>query len=59
MSKASCGALNSPLNHTLDCNHIDEDTFNVLLEKVLFESKKNSSFLNHLYKSEYKGSKFN
>lgn len=58
ISKASCGELRSKLYRTLDRKHIDEKTFDVLLEKVLLESKKISAFINYLAKSEYRGSKF-
>lgn len=58
ISKASCGELRSQLYRTLDRKHIDEKTFDVLLEKVLLESKKISAFINYLAKSEYRGSKF-
>ncbi len=58
ISKVSCGELRSQLYRTLDRNHIDKKTFDELLEKVLLGSKKISSFINYLSKSEYKGSKF-
>ena len=59
IAKASCGELRSQLYRTLDRKHIDEVTFGLLLEKILLESKKISSFMNYLSKSEYKGSKYN
>ncbi len=58
IAKASCGELRSQLYRTLDRKYIDKKTFDELMEKVLLESKKISSFMNYLSKSEYKGSKF-
>ncbi len=59
IAKASCGELRSQLYRVLDRNHIDKASFEVLYEMVLLESKKISSFINYLSRSEYKGSKFN
>lgn len=59
IAKASCGELRSQLYRVLDRNHIDNASFEVLYEMVLLESKKISSFMNYLSRSEYKGSKFN
>ena len=59
IAKASCGELRSQLYRVLDRNHIDEDSFELLAEMVLLESKKISAFINYLSRSEYKGSKFN
>lgn len=58
IAKASCGELRSQLYRTFDRNHIDKATFDTQLEKVLLESKKISSFMNYLSKSEFKGSKY-
>ena len=59
IAKASCGELRSQLYIVLDRNHIDKASFEALYEMVLLESKKISSFINYLSRSEYKGSKFN
>ncbi|MEZ4971110.1 MAG: four helix bundle protein [Flavobacteriaceae bacterium] len=58
IAKASCGELRSQLYRVLDRNHIDKASFEVLYEMVVLESKKISSFINYLSRSEYKGSKF-
>ena len=59
IAKAFCGELRSQLYRVHDRNHIDNASFEVLYEMVLLESKKISSFINYLSRSEYKGSKFN
>ena len=59
IAKASCGELRSQLYRTLDRNYIDKPTFDIQIEKVLLESKKISSFMSYLIKSEFKGSKYN
>ncbi len=58
IAKASCGELRSQLYRVLDRKHIDKATFDKQLEMLVLESKKISSFMNYLKKSEYKGSKF-
>lgn len=59
IAKASCGELRSQYYRALDRKHIDQETFDIQIQKVLLESKKISSFMNYLIKSEFKGSKFN
>lgn len=58
IAKASCGELRSQLYRCLDRKYIDKTTFDIQMEMLLLESKKISSFINYLKKSEYKGSKF-
>lgn len=59
IAKASCGELRSQLYRTLDRDYIDKPTFDIQIGKVLLESKKISSFMSYLIKSEFKGSKYN
>ena len=58
IAKASCGELRSQLYRVLDRKYIDKATFDKQFEMLVLESKKISSFMNYLKKSEYKGSKF-
>ena len=58
IAKASCGELRSQLYRTLDRKFIDQSTFDTLKRKVLLESKKISSFITYLIKSDLKGSKY-
>ena len=59
IAKASCGELRSQLYRALDRRHIDQATFDIQFEKVVLESKQIGSFMNYLYKSDFKGSKYN
>ncbi|MFD0796729.1 four helix bundle protein [Maribacter chungangensis] len=58
ISKGSCGELRSQFYRALDRGYIDKSTFNAQIKILQLESKKISSFMHYLKKSEYKGSKF-
>ena len=58
IAKASCGELRSQLYRTLDRKHIDKESFEMKLQKVLLESRKISSLMNYLTESGFKGSKY-
>ena len=58
ISKASCGELRSQFYRALDRKHIDQPTFDTIIEKFTLESKKISVFMNYLSNSDYKGSKY-
>lgn len=58
ISKASCGETRSQLYRCLDRKHIDDQTFKMIYDKTILNSKKIKSFMNYLKNSERKGSKF-
>lgn len=58
IAKTSCGELRSQLYRTLDRKFIEQSTFETLKSKVLLESKKISSLITYLTKSDLKGSKY-
>lgn len=58
ISKGSCGETRSQLYRVLDRKYISLDKFEVIKEKTIVLSKKISSFMTYLSKSDYKGSKY-
>jgi len=58
IAKSSCGELRSQLYRCFDRKHINQKVFDDQKQKVLLESRKISSFMSYLAKSEYKGSKY-
>ena len=59
ISKGSCGECRSQSYRAFDYDYIDEDTLNDLILKTTQLSKRISSFIAYLKKSEFKGSKYN
>ncbi len=57
ISKASCGETRSQLYRVFDRKYIVIDKFEITKEKTIVLSKKISSFMTYLSKSDYKGSK--
>ncbi len=58
IAKASCGETRSQLYPCLDRNHIDEQTFKIILDKTELNSRKIKSFMIYLKNSDRKGSKY-
>lgn len=58
IAKASCGETRSQLYRCLDRNHIDEQTFKIILDKTELNSRKIKSFMIYLKNSYIKGSKY-
>ncbi len=58
ISKGSCGETRSQLYRVLDRKYISIDKFEITKEKTIVLSKKISSFMTYLSKSDYKGSKY-
>ena len=59
IAKGSAGEIRSQLYRALDRQHITQEKFNLLQEKVLLLSRKLSKLITYLKNSEYKGFKFN
>lgn len=58
IAKGSCGETRSQTYRLLDKKYISQDEFEKLIEKAHILSKKISSFINYLNKSNYSGTKF-
>jgi four helix bundle protein len=58
VSKGSCGECRSQSYRAFDYHYINQDILDDLIAKTTQLSKKISSLISYLKKSEYKGSKF-
>lgn len=58
IAKASCGETRSQLYRCLDRNHIDENTFKIISEKAMLNSRKIKSLMLYLKNSDKKGSTY-
>ena len=58
IAKGSCGETRSQLYRVYDFEYINKEKFEELKDKTIVLSKKFSSFINYLNKSEYSGKKF-
>jgi four helix bundle protein len=58
ISKGSCGETRSQLYRVFDRSSISKDKFEETKNKTIVLSKKISSFMTYLSKSDYKGSKY-
>jgi four helix bundle protein len=59
IAKGSCGETRSQSYRAFDCKYIEEDILKELISRTTQISKKISSFISYLKRSEFKGSKYN
>ncbi|HQG76630.1 MAG TPA: four helix bundle protein [Bacteroidales bacterium] len=57
-SKGSCGETRSQAYRSFDHKYIDQESLDELINRTLQLSKKISSFMSYLKRSEFKGSKY-
>ena len=58
VAKGSCGEVRSQSYRAFDYQYINQDILNELISRTTQLSKKISSFITYLKKSEFKGSKY-
>ena len=58
IAKGSCGETRSQLYRVYDNEYINKEKFEKIKDKTIVLSKKLSSFINYLNKSEYSGTKY-
>ena len=58
MAKGSCGEVRSQSYRAFDYQYINQDILDELISRTIQLSKKISSLMAYLKKSEYRGSKF-
>jgi len=58
VARGSIGEVRSQLYRAKDRNHIEENTFNTLVDKALTISKQVTALMKYLHQSELKGMKF-
>jgi four helix bundle protein len=58
ISKGSCGECRSQAYRSFDCQYINQETMEDLISRTLQLSKKISSFITYLKRSDFKGPKY-
>jgi four helix bundle protein len=59
IAKGSAGEIRSQLYRARDRKHLSEDQHSLMVEKVIFLSRKISNLITYLKNTDYKGFKFN